>query len=91
MTPPIDAATLTDPDRALSYLEEISPQMRGCAILTEDGEVLAASGLVRSARRGRERVWELKPNRLADAHEYLDRISQQWDRALDRLKRFVED
>ena len=44
MTPPIDDATLTDPDRALAYLEEISPQMRGCAILTEDGEILAASG-----------------------------------------------
>jgi hypothetical protein len=30
--------------RAVSYLEEVSPEMRGCAILGEDGEVLAASG-----------------------------------------------
>lgn len=44
MTPPTDAPTLSDPGRAVSYLEEISPQMRGCAILSGDGEVLAASG-----------------------------------------------
>ena len=59
--------------------------------ITKHLEVLAESGLVRSTRRGRERVWELEPGRLADAHEYLDRISRQWDQALDRLKRFVED
>jgi DNA-binding transcriptional ArsR family regulator len=59
--------------------------------ITKHLEVLAESGLVRGTRRGRERVWELEPRRLADAHEYLDRISRQWDQALDRLKRFVED
>jgi len=47
-------------------------------------------GLVRSHRRGRERIWELEPKRLAQAHEYLDRISSQWDDALERLKKFVE-
>jgi hypothetical protein len=36
--------TLTDPREAVSYLEEISPEMRGCAILDEAGEVLACSG-----------------------------------------------
>jgi hypothetical protein len=28
----------------VSYLEEISPEMRGCAILDSSGEVLASSG-----------------------------------------------
>jgi hypothetical protein len=41
--PPVDAPTLSDAGRAVSYLEEISPQMRGCAILTEGGVMLAAS------------------------------------------------
>jgi hypothetical protein len=41
---PVDAPTLSDAGRAVSYLEEISPMMRGCAILSEAGEVLAASG-----------------------------------------------
>jgi hypothetical protein len=42
--PPVDAPTLSDAGRAVAYLEETSPMMRGCAILSEDGEVLAASG-----------------------------------------------
>jgi hypothetical protein len=41
---PVDAPTLSDAGRAVSYLEEISAEMRGCAILSEDGDVLAASG-----------------------------------------------
>jgi hypothetical protein len=41
---PVDAPTLSDAGRAVSYLENISPQMRGCAILSTEGEVLAASG-----------------------------------------------
>jgi hypothetical protein len=36
--------TLEDPGAAVSYLEEISPEMRGCAILDATGEVFAASG-----------------------------------------------
>jgi DNA-binding transcriptional ArsR family regulator len=52
--------------------------------------VLADAGLVRSTRRGRERIWDLEPERLADAHAYLDRISEQWDEALNRLRDFVE-
>ncbi len=53
-------------------------------------EVLSDAGLVRSRRQGRERIWELEPRRLDDAHHYLDRLSRQWDEALDRLKAFVE-
>ena len=41
---PVEAPTLSDAGRAVAYLQEISPEMRGCAILSEDGEVLAASG-----------------------------------------------
>lgn len=59
--------------------------------ITKHLRVLSDAGLVRSTRRGRERVWDLEPGRLADAHEYLDRISQQWDEALGRLRRFVEE
>ncbi len=59
--------------------------------VTKHLRVLAGAGLVRSFRRGRERVWQLQPERLGDAHNYLDRISKQWDDALTRLKRFVEE
>ena len=58
--------------------------------ITKHLEVLSEAGLVRGNRRGREHIWELEPKRLGDAHEYLDRISRQWDEALGRLKSFVE-
>ena len=44
MTPSVDAPSLTDAAGAISYLEEISNELRGCAILSEQGEILAASG-----------------------------------------------
>jgi hypothetical protein len=54
---PVDAPTLSDAGRAVSYLEEISPQMRGCAIFADGGEVLAASGdRDRWAEAGRELI-----------------------------------
>ena len=59
--------------------------------ITKHLRVLSDAGLVRSTRKGREQVWDLEPRRLDDAHEYLDRISKEWDEALDRLKAFVEE
>src|ERR1700730_5848432 len=35
--------------------------------------------LVRDRRHGRERIWELEPERLQIAHRCLDQISAQWD------------
>jgi DNA-binding transcriptional ArsR family regulator len=52
--------------------------------------VLAEAGLVRSTRRGRERVWTLEPARMLAAQRALDQISRDWDSALDRLRQFVE-
>jgi DNA-binding transcriptional ArsR family regulator len=52
---------------------------------------LGDAGLVRNARRGRERVWELDLRRLEKAKRCLDQIAAQWDEAADRLKAFVED
>ena len=52
---------------------------------------LGDAGLVRNARQGRERVWELDLKRLEKAKRYLDQVSAQWDAAADRLKAFVED
>jgi DNA-binding transcriptional ArsR family regulator len=58
--------------------------------ITKHLKVLSDAGLVKSVRRGRERIWALESARLADAHEHLDRISRQWDDALARLKSLVE-
>jgi DNA-binding transcriptional ArsR family regulator len=58
--------------------------------VTKHLQVLADAGLARSARLGRESIWELEPERLEEARRCLDRISAQWDAALGRLKAFVE-
>ena len=58
--------------------------------ITKHLRVMERAGLVRSAQRGRERVWRLEQKRLADARRHLKTISMQWDQALDRLKDFVE-
>jgi DNA-binding transcriptional ArsR family regulator len=58
--------------------------------ITKHLHALGRAGLVRDARRGRERVWELDAKRLEKAKQYLDQISAQWDAAIDRLKAFVE-
>jgi DNA-binding transcriptional ArsR family regulator len=53
--------------------------------------VMEDAGLVRTSRQGRESVWELEPERLEDARHWLDLISSQWDDALGRLKKLVEE
>ncbi len=53
--------------------------------------ILESAGLVRSKRRGRETVWRLERQRLQEARHYLDLISMQWDQALGRLRKFVEE
>jgi DNA-binding transcriptional ArsR family regulator len=58
--------------------------------ITKHLRALEQSGLARSSRNGRERIWELRTKRLSEARQYLDQISQQWDAAIDRLRAFVE-
>jgi DNA-binding transcriptional ArsR family regulator len=53
--------------------------------------LLEAVGLVSSQRQGRERIWRVQPEPLTDASEYLTALSQRWDRAIDRLRAYVED
>jgi DNA-binding transcriptional ArsR family regulator len=54
-------------------------------------QALTDAGLVRSTRDGRERIWEIQTRRLAEVRDYLDHISEQWDEAILRLRRFVEN
>ncbi|HVA88743.1 MAG TPA: metalloregulator ArsR/SmtB family transcription factor [Chloroflexota bacterium] len=58
--------------------------------ITKHLGILADAGLVHATPRGRERIWEIDTDRLAEAHHYLDQISRQWDQALERLRLFVE-
>ncbi|MDO8678544.1 MAG: metalloregulator ArsR/SmtB family transcription factor [Acidobacteriota bacterium] len=58
--------------------------------ITKHLQVLGAAGLVRSARLGRERIWNVEADRLDEARRFLEQMSCQWDEALGRLKGFVE-
>ncbi len=58
--------------------------------ITKHLEALEGAGVVRGVRDGRERIWEIRPKRLDDARGYLDRISRDWDHAIDRLRKLVE-
>jgi len=58
--------------------------------ITKHLHALEDAGLARGARSGRESIWELRPNRLAETRRYLDQITAQWDAGLARLRVFVE-
>jgi DNA-binding transcriptional ArsR family regulator len=54
-------------------------------------QVLEGAGLVSHAKRGREVLYSLEPAPLDEARAFLDGISAGWDRALERLRRMVEE
>jgi DNA-binding transcriptional ArsR family regulator len=59
--------------------------------ITKHLGVLAAAGLVRDVKVGRERLWEFEPAQLDEARRSLEAIAQKWDHALAKLKRAVEN
>ncbi|CAN5360044.1 metalloregulator ArsR/SmtB family transcription factor [soil metagenome] len=59
--------------------------------VTKHLHVLEGAGLVMSTRVGREARFTYRPEPMAEARAYLDRISAQWDSALERLRAFVEE
>jgi DNA-binding transcriptional ArsR family regulator len=58
--------------------------------VTKHLRVLEKAGVVRSVRAGREALFELEPEVIGEARNYLDQVSRQWDDALARLKAHVE-
>jgi DNA-binding transcriptional ArsR family regulator len=59
--------------------------------ITKHLDVLAAAGLVRDVKIGRERLWEFEPEQLGEARRWLEHIGRQWDHALGKLKLAVEE
>ncbi len=59
--------------------------------ITKHLRVLERAGIVRSVRAGRENRFEFDPQPIEGIKQYLDSVSEQWDRALSRLKSFVEE
>jgi DNA-binding transcriptional ArsR family regulator len=59
--------------------------------ITKHLRVLEGAGVVHSVRVGRESLFAFRPEPLEDLRFYLERVSDQWDDALGRLKSFVEN
>jgi DNA-binding transcriptional ArsR family regulator len=59
--------------------------------ITKHLRALEDSGLVRNRRQGRESVWQLDQHRFQEVRRYLGIIEKQWDTALGRLRRIVEE
>jgi DNA-binding transcriptional ArsR family regulator len=52
--------------------------------------VLEASGIVSSARVGRETRYAVRADSLVEAKQYLDHASKQWDEAIERLQKLID-
>lgn len=59
--------------------------------VTKHLHVLQHAGIVRCERTGRESLFAITPGPLENARDYLTRASEQWDDAIRRLRRAVED
>lgn len=59
--------------------------------VTKHLQVLAAAGLVHDLRAGRERLWQFDVTQVDEARRSLEVIGRQWEQALGKLKRFVEE
>jgi DNA-binding transcriptional ArsR family regulator len=75
--------------------ESIAHLTRGSRLtrqaITKHLQVLERAGLVRSVRCGRENLFALEPRPFTEMEVFLSQVSREWDRALERLKAFVEE
>ncbi len=80
----VDGRSLT-----ITTLADGLPQTRQA--VTRHLVVLEEAGLVAGLRMGREHRYHLRPEGLRAGRDYLDRAAAQWDDALGRLQRFLDD
>jgi DNA-binding transcriptional ArsR family regulator len=76
------------PARSISELAQDSALTRQA--ITKHLRVLERAGIVHSRRRGRESRFHFDPRPIDQVRQYLDLVSENWDRALLRLKSLVE-
>ena len=59
--------------------------------ITKHLRVLEDAGLVRRGEDGRAVLYAIDVERLDEARAFLEGVSAGWERAIDRLRRLVED
>ena len=86
----------------LSVLEQLEGAPRSATALSDGAvvtrqaiakhlRVLEGARLVTREKRGREVLYALDARRLEEARAFLAAASARWDRALERLRRMVEE
>ena len=75
--------------RSISTLARDLPISRQA--LTKHLRVLEGAGLATVERDGRETLYRIDPAGLLAAEAWIGTVSRQWDSAIDRLKRHVEE
>ena len=80
---------LDGPPRSISQLTAGTSLSRQA--VTKHLRVLEDVGIVHSVQVGRENRFGLDPEPIENLKKYLETVSEAWDRALGRLKAFVED
>ena len=58
--------------------------------VTKHLQVLRYAGIVNSRRVGRESRFTIRPGSIMQVKDYLTRVSDQWDKAIARLRSTVE-
>jgi DNA-binding transcriptional ArsR family regulator len=87
-------AKLSDGGRySISQLSDAQPGRAKVTrqAITKHLRVLERARIVHGTRAGRESLFELDVKPMDELREYLDQVSEQWDRTLGRLKAFVEE
>lgn len=72
-----------------SVSELAEPFAMALPSFVEHLKVLETSGLVRSSKAGRVRTYELAPDRLRLAEDWLAEQRSLWERRLDQLDAYV--
>lgn len=72
-----------------SVSELAAPYRMALPSFLEHLKVLEGTGLVRSKKVGRVRTYELAPQQLRIAEDWLGKQRSMWERRLDRLDAFL--
>ena len=75
-------------DHSITELTDGLDQTRQA--ITKHLQVLQHAGIVSRRRVGRESRFTIRPGPIAQAKDYLTRVSDQWDKSIARLRATVE-
>lgn len=73
----------------LTVQDIASPFAMTLPAISQHLKVLERAGLIVRGRDGQKRPCRIRPERLAEAREWLDHTRRAWEARFDRLERFL--